>query len=456
VRSQDPTERLRALQSLVQDIAKTATATGPQGLYRTLQGARAVLEIGQSYVSNPQPPQVVLRRLFEKLGPTYIKLGQFIASSPTLFPEEYVLEFQKCLDRTEAIPWGVIKATIDSHLDAPADVVFSSINPVPLATASIAQVHRAVLRNSNKEVVIKVVKPGVEEVLQTDLNFLHVASKVVEFLDPELSRISLVDVVGDIRASMLEETDFTKEAQHIREFSTYLESSGMSRVATCPYVYRQHTSRRVLVMEYLEGVALTDLAAVSQVTDVKPDQVLINALNTWFLSLTMCPTFHADVHAGNLLVLRDGRIGFIDFGIVGKIPPATWMALQSLAEAFQDNNFDLMARSLVTVGMTDRDVNIPVFAKDLEQLFTEIEGLDPTLMVVEGQGGQAVSGSIQLDDNKMNQLLVKVVQVGEQNGLRFPREFALLVKQLLYFDRYNKILAPQMSMLKDDRISFSG
>jgi aarF domain-containing kinase len=101
-----------------------------------------------------------------------------------------------------------------------------------------------VLRNSNKEVVIKVVKPGVEEVLLTDLNFLYVASKVIEFLNPELSRISLVDVVGDIRGSMLEETDFTKEAQHIQEFSTFLDTSGMHRVATCPFVYKQYTSRR--------------------------------------------------------------------------------------------------------------------------------------------------------------------------------------------------------------------
>ena len=146
---------------------------------------------------------------------------------------------------------------------------------------------------------------------------------------------------------------------------------------------------RVLTMEYLEGVPLTDLAAVSRVTDVRPDEVLINALNTWFLSLTQCPTFHADVHAGalmahgcrklalcvgcpgvsnggigseshpcawcmvvldgcsaagNLLVLRDGRIGFIDFGIVGKIPVTTWLALESLATAFQTSNHDLMAR----------------------------------------------------------------------------------------------------------------
>ncbi len=102
----------------------------------------------------------------------------------------------------------------------------------------------AVLRNSNKEVVVKVLKPGVETVLQTDLDFLHVASKVVEFLNPELTRISLVAVVGDIRASMMDETNFRKEAQHIADFSSYLDSSGMRKVATCPFVYKQHTTRR--------------------------------------------------------------------------------------------------------------------------------------------------------------------------------------------------------------------
>ena len=102
----------------------------------------------------------------------------------------------------------------------------------------------AVLRSSGQRVVIKVLKPGVEGVLQTDLNFLYIASKVLEFLNPELSRVSLVGVVGDVRASMLEETDFAKEAQHLAEFSNYLDASGMRRVATCPYVYKQFTTRR--------------------------------------------------------------------------------------------------------------------------------------------------------------------------------------------------------------------
>ena len=104
----------------------------------------------------------------------------------------------------------------------------------------------AVLRGSNQRVVIKVLKPGVVDVLQTDLNFLVVASKVMEFLNPELSRVSLAAVVGDIRASMMEEVDFTKEAQHIAEFSNYLDTAGMRGIATCPYVYKQHSTRRCL------------------------------------------------------------------------------------------------------------------------------------------------------------------------------------------------------------------
>lgn len=190
------------------------------------------------------PPETLLRRLFEKLGATYIKLGQFIASSPTLFPPEYVLEFQKCLDKTDPVPWDGIKKTIEDELKQPLNAVFSSVNPVPLATASVAQVHTAVLRDSQKEVVLKVLKPGVEDVLTTDLSFLLVATKILEFLNPELARTSLVGIVSDIRSSMLNEVDFKKEAQHIQQFANYLDTSGMRQGATCPYVYRHLSGKR--------------------------------------------------------------------------------------------------------------------------------------------------------------------------------------------------------------------
>lgn len=190
------------------------------------------------------PPETILRKLFEKLGATYIKLGQFIASSPTLFPEAYVLEFQKCLDKTDPVPWTTIRQTLQEELSQPLDAIFSDINPTPLATASVAQVHCAVLRESQKEVVLKVLKPGVEDILTTDLNFLLTTTKLFEILNPELARTSLVGIVSDIRTSMLDEIDFRKEVQHIQQFSAYLDRTGMRQGATCPFVYKQLSSKR--------------------------------------------------------------------------------------------------------------------------------------------------------------------------------------------------------------------
>ena len=155
-----------------------------------------------------------------------------------------MLEFQKCLDKTDPVPWKTIRQTIQEELTQPIDAVFSDINPTPLATASVAQVHCALLRESQKEVVLKVLKPGVEDILATDLNFLLVTTKLFEVLNPQLARASLAGIVSDIRTSMLEEIDFRKEVQHIQQFSAYLDRTGMRQGATCPYVYKQLSSRR--------------------------------------------------------------------------------------------------------------------------------------------------------------------------------------------------------------------
>ncbi|EFN59765.1 hypothetical protein CHLNCDRAFT_59540 [Chlorella variabilis] len=450
-------KRLQELQELLREAAQIAIATGPRSITRSAQAASALLSVAREQAvllqagQPPEGPAIVLRKLFERLGATYIKLGQFIASSPTLFPEEYVLEFQKCLDSTEPVPFEVIRRTVESELRLSLEDVFVSVDLQPLATASIAQVHAAVLRGSNKEVVIKVLKPGVEDVLTTDLNFLYLSSRLLEFISPDLARTSLSAVVGDIRASMLEEVDFRKEAAHLAQFDGYLDRAGLRGVATCPGVYRQFSSQRVMVMDRLRGVPLTDLDAVRSITSVEPELVLINGLNTWFGSVVGCETFHADVHAGNLLVLPDGRVAFIDFGIVGRISPVTWRAIEALLLATGSGDYDTMARALVTIGATSGEVDIPAFAADLEKLFASLQEIDTELIVQAGSGG--VSASVAADDAAVNRFLLDLVRVGESNGIRFPREFALLIKQLLYFDRYNRILAPQLRVFDDRRIN---
>jgi aarF domain-containing kinase len=142
-------------------------------------------------------------------------------------------------------------------------------------------VHAARLKGSGRDVVIKVLKPGVDKILKTDLNFLYVAARLLEFLNPDIARsTSIVGIVADIRNSMLEETDFTKEAANIQAFSAYLEAGGLTRVAKAPEVFRFASSKRVLTLERLYGVPLTDLNAIRTISD-DPEGTLISALNVW-------------------------------------------------------------------------------------------------------------------------------------------------------------------------------
>src|SRR5690606_23778750 len=264
--------------------------------------------------------------------------------------------------------------------------------------------------------------PGVANVLLTDLNFLFVAAKVLEFLAPKLSWTSLSGIVEEIQRTMMEECDFYKEANNLRVFRQFLNDTQNDQ-ATVPKVYEHCSTMRVLTMERFYGVPLTDLETIRKYCK-DPERTLILAMNTWFSSLTQCEFFHADVHAGNLLVLGDGRVGFIDFGIVGRIRPETWQAVFQLMSAMSAGNFDSMAEAMLGIGITRQVVNTRALAEDLRQLYSRMESMN-----------QYGNGRRDAED-EVNALLMEVVRIGELHGLHFPREFALLLKQFLYFDRY--------------------
>ena len=365
-------------------------------------------------------------------------------------------EFQKCLDKTPPVPFEDIRRVVEEDLGQPLSAAYESVDPVPLATASVAQVHGAVLRGSRKRVVIKVRKPGVEDALAADLAFLAASAKVLEFLAPELGRGSVAAIAGDLRASMLDELDFRKEAKNLGSFRAFLESSG---ITTCvaPFVYDALTSTRVLTMDRLTGVPLTDLDAIARVqlaaggSGSSPEAVLINALNTWSLSVIACDTFHADLHAGNLLVLPDGRVGFIDFGIVGRVSPATWVAVQALLKAAAGDDWRTAAAALVTMGAAGNDVDIDAFGRDLQALATSVASVQATLVVDSTRPGGPGVG-VAVDETDITRLVLQLVRVGDAHGVKFPREFGLLLKQVLYFDRYQRALAPELDVLNDPRV----
>eukprot|EP00980_Cylindrotheca_fusiformis_P009080 scaffold1965_cov110-Cylindrotheca_fusiformis.AAC.3 len=448
--------------ALIQDVIQAAVDAGPRaGPVRTFQAYRAFSETFREFLPLPGrevptfSPQKVLRTLFEKLGATYIKLGQFIASSPTLFPKEYVLEFQKCLDKTDPMEWSIIKGVIEKEL-GPISNSFEFVDATPIASASIAQVHAARLKNGD-DVVIKVQKPGIDGSLKADLGFIYVTSRVLEFLQPDWERTSLSAIAGDIRSSMLEELDFEKEARNTEEFRRFLAENKLLNKATAPKVYRDFTTKKVFTMERLNGISLLDEETISKVISDPTigQEAIANALNIWTESVMRMPWFHADVHAGNLLLLEDNRIGFIDFGIVGRVSDKTFQAVNELSTAFSLGDFKGMAEALCNMGAADENVDTDKFGRDIEMVLRRIATVQPDLTVAEMSNGSLV-GAIDFDETEITNLLLELVDVTEDNGLKLPREFGLLVKQSLYFDRYLKILAPEMNVASDMRSKFWG
>lgn len=412
-----------------------------------LSGLRSVARMGETAIvaakagikfATEQPNQAqLMRETFEELGSTYVKLGQFIASTPSLFPREYVEEFQKCLDQTPALPFSYIQQVLaEEFAGQDLNDIFQSIEEKPLASASIAQVHAAVLK-TGEDVVIKVQKPNVETILFTDLGVVHFAAKMFERVVPKVKFASLSDIVNEVRVRMVREVDFIEEAQNLEDFKQYLQIS-QNKIATAPKVYHQHSTRRVLTMERLYGVPLTDLDVVKKYAK-DPSQVLIGAMNTWFGSLMMCPSFHADLHAGNLMLLRDGRIGFIDFGIVGQLQPEVWSACMKFMDALQQTDYDNMAKYMLQMGMTDQNIDTKVLSEDLQRLFSGVLLSDP----------QELLSTKPAD---LNDIMLDIVGVGERHGIRFPRDFALLFKQMLYFDRFMRVLAPYTDIYADNRL----
>ena len=366
-----------------------------------------------------------------RAGLTFVKIGQLIASVPGVFPPVLADACLRCLDDVPPFDADTAEQVITADLGSPPSVLFSSFERVPLAAGSIAQVHGCVLLDG-RPAVLKLQRPGIREEMTVDLRIMHRLASLLEHT--RLGRsANVVGVVEDLSVRTFEELDFQLEAQRQQQFRSTIGSFGDNHMVTALAVLSELSGPRVLCMERLAGIPLDDLPELTR-RGVDGPLVLRRIAKTWLEAAVIHGPFHGDVHAGNLWVLDDGRAAFLDFGITGELDEG-WKGLyRDLFRASAiDGDFSRVAAGFKKVGA------FPAGTADNDEI-----GL--ALLAAFGPVIQTGVGSV-----SVGELLRAVVELLDRytDGAGTPRELVLVMKQILYFERYAKALAPEWTLATD-------
>ena len=369
---------------------------------------------------------------FADLGPTYVKFGQIIASSPGAFGEQMSRQFRGLLDSVPPADTEEVHKLLKEELGADPSQLFQHFDEQPFASASIAQVHFATL-HTGEDVVVKIQRPGIRRRVAADLQILKRFAQVVE-LAKLGRRLSAQDVVADFADNLAEELNFRIEAQSMEAWVSGLHGSPLGRNITVPDVHWEFTSERVLTMQRVHGVRIDDVKAVR--TQGFDGTELVKALLfATFEGGLRHGLFHGDLHAGNLLVDDQGRIVFLDFGIMGRIDPRTrWLLRELIYALLVKKDHAAAGKIVVLLGAVGTVKPEAQAAKDLEAF------AEPLTLKNLGDMSYAEIGK-------------QLATLADAYDVKLPRELVLIGKQFLYVERYMKLLAPKWQMMNDPQFS---
>jgi ubiquinone biosynthesis protein len=299
-------------------------------------------------------------KLLAALGPTYIKFGQILSMRKDIFPAEWIEALETLQDDAPSLPFPVVREQVETGLGGTLETVYAAFEPEPLATASIAQTHRARTWDG-EEVVVKVQRPGIEAVVRADLNLLHLAAQVLEASIDEMQLFGVVAIVEEFEQGLLKELDFQQEMSNLLEFQRNLDSS---RKVTVPRPYPELSSRTVLTMQFFDGRPIRKLVPRSP----EAQAVVNEIMHASFKQVFVDGVFHGDPHAGNLLYGSDGRICMLDLGMVGRVSESQRDDMVTLVVATIANDMTTVARLLLKIGSPTQRVNLNAFKQDLVRI----------------------------------------------------------------------------------------
>ena len=353
----------------------------------------------------------------ERMGPTYIKLGQLLSSRVDLLPQAYTQALARLQDHVEPVPYAEIEEVISAELGTSIRHAFASFDPEPIAAASLGQVYRARLP-SGREVVVKVLRPGVREQVRDDMAVL---AELAEFADNHTAvgrRYGFVGLFEQFRRSLAGEMDYLREASNLERVARILERNP---ALTVPEPVRDYTTRSVLTMDYVSGRKVTDIGPLGRMELDGGD--LVDGLFKAYLSMILVDGFfHADPHPGNILLTDDENLALIDLGMVHTVPPRIQDKILKLLLAISEGNGDEAAAVLAGMGRPFEDFDEHAFRDSVADLVTRSMAA----------GSRVQAGSVMLE----------LSRTAGAHGLRPPPEMAMIGKALLNLDQVTKHLDP--------------
>lgn len=367
---------------------------------------------------------VRLRMAFEELGPTFVKLGQVLASRPDLLPEEYITEFERLHDNVAPLEYEVVLDVLRDEFGEDLEKKFSEISQTPLGSASIAQVHRARL-TTGENVVLKVQRPGIIQKINDDLSILYLLAELITTYISEARPYNPVGLVDEYFRTLELETNFVVEANNIRRFQENFKGKEDIYI---PKVYFEHTTERVLTMQLLPGIPLSHEAALKQ-EGIDRDEVIRKGLKAYIQMVFEDGLFHGDLHAGNFFVLPNSQIGMIDFGVVGRLNSRTQGIVANMLLALSREDYERLAYEYIDLAPFTDKVNIDLFAKELRELIAPYYGLT-------------------LRNVNLGKILMKSSRIAAKHHLQVPSDLMLFFKSIVAIEGMGRKIQKDFDFLQ--------
>ncbi len=367
-----------------------------------------------------------LRKSFETLGPGFIKLGQLIASREDLFHKDFIWEMKKLQNNVAAGEFLNFENVLKSNLGDNYKELFASFNEKPIATASIGSVFEAKLKTGDL-VVAKVRKPNIKEIIDTDFELFKLVISQVERISEDLKYLGLSRMIEDFHRTVLLELNFVIEKKNLIKLKNNAEKIDEKKILKIPEIYEDFCSEEVLVMEYLDGIPFNELGK-DKVTPELESQ-LISCTKMFLKNLLSDGFFHADLHGGNFLLLKDGRIGIIDFGSVGTLSKKNRGSLISILYSLSNNNYENLVYEFLDIAEYDKIPNYQLLTRDIEQNLGPFVGLSA-------------------QELNITELMSVIILTLRKHQLYLPREWFIIFRAITTLDGVGKSLGLDLNIFE--------